>query len=129
MSAPKTKRTRKAAPAPVEAAPIVEEVSDPLPPTKVNLSDLWEMRLAQQEKRAAEAEAETARVTKLYVLLALDPKGRVLALEKKQAAAKHLAEKAETRALLAKKRIEGTLGRSMTGVAIDPETGEIAFQE
>lgn len=126
---PKTRRTRKAAPETVEVAPVVEEVEAPARPTKVNLLDLWEMRLAQQEKRAAEAEAEVARVSKLYVLLALDPKGRVLALEKKQDAAKHLAEKAETRALLAKKRIEGTLGRSMAGVAIDPETGEIAIQE
>lgn len=128
-AAPKTRRTRKPAPEPVTVAPVVEGVDAPAPPTHVKLHDLWEMRLAQQEKRAAEAEAEVARISKLYVLLAIDPKGRVLALEKKQATAQSLAEKAETRALLAKKRIEGTLGRSMAGVAIDPDTGEIAIQE
>lgn len=131
-AAPKTRRTRKTSPEPVEVVPVVEAAEasvPPAPPTHVKLHDLWEMRLAQQEKRAAEAEAEVARISKLYVLQAIDPKGRVVALENKQSTAKALAEKAETRALLAKKRIEGTLGRSMAGVAIDPDTGEIAIQE
>ena len=128
-AASKPRKTRKAASEMVAPEPVVSEAEAPVIPTKVNLHDLWEMRLAQQEKRAAEAEAEAARISKLYVLLAIDPKGRVLALEKKQATAVAQAEKAETRALLTKKRIEGTLGRSMAGVAIDPDTGEIAIQE
>ena len=127
----KTRRPRKAAEAPVEVEPVAlpaDPMPESSPPKRVDLADLWAMRLAHLEKRAAAADAEVARISKLYVLLAIDPKGRVLALEKKIETAKHQAEQAETRALLAKKRIEGTLGRSMVGVAIDPDTGEIVSQ-
>lgn len=121
----KTRRTRKAAPAAVEA--VVEPVPAPVAPSRVNLSDLWEMRLAQLERRALQAEAEVARMTKLYALEKLDKKGIVLSLEKKIETAKRQAEAAENRALIAKKRMEGTLGRSLTNVAIDPDTGEIVL--
>lgn len=129
MSAPRTRKTtRKAVPTPetVEVTPIVEPIAPIAPtPKRVDLKDLWEMRAGQLEKRAAEAEAEVARISKLYVLNILDPKGRVMALEKKLETAKRQAEQAETKALLAKKRIEGAVGRSLANVAIDPDTGEI----
>lgn len=129
-SVPKTRRTKKVpvAPAP-EVEPVVDradsstEVVEPV--KRVEMTDLWTMRLAQQEKRAALAEAETARISKLYILQAIDPKGRVMALEKKQAIAQKQAEQAENRALLARKTIEGKLGRKLEGLSIDPETGEI----
>lgn len=130
-SVTKTRRTKKVPVALVpEVEPVVEhEAETPAEvvemPKRVALTDLWTMRLAQLEKRAALAEAETARVSKLYVLQAIDPKGRVLALEKKQATAQHQAEQAENRALLARKTIEGKLGRKLEGLSIDPETGEV----
>lgn len=124
MSAAPIKRGRKkAAVAPVEveqAAPIT-----PPRPNRVNMSDLWEMRLAQMEKRALLAEAEVARMTKLYALEKLDRKGIVLALEKRQDTAKQKADSAETRIIAAKRRIESTIGRSLNNVAIDPDTGEV----
>lgn len=122
----RTRRTKKAAPAVVEA--VVEapaSVAPPALPNRVNLADLWEMRLAQLEKRALTAEAETARMSKLYALAKLDKQGIVLGLEKKIETAQRQAEAAENRALIAKKRMEGTLGRSLTNLAIDPDTGEI----
>ena len=122
----KTRRTRKAAPAVVEAVVEAPElVAAPALPSRVNLADLWEMRLAQLEKRALTAEVEVARMTKLYALSKLDKQGIVLGLEKKMDAAKRQAEAAENRALIAKKRMESTLGRSLTNIAIDPDTGEI----
>jgi len=89
------------------------------------MADLWEMRLAQMEKRALAAEAEVSRVMKLYALEKLDKKGIVLGLEKKQAAAQRQAEAAETKIIAAKRRIESTIGRSLNNVAIDPDTGEV----
>lgn len=126
----KPRRTSKKAPPAlpdaVEPEQAVEAAPEPAPvPRRVDMHDLWNMRLAQQEKRAALAEAETARVSKLYVLQTIDPKGRVLALEKKQATAQHQAEQAENRAILARKTIEGKLGRKLEGLSIDPETGEV----
>ena len=132
-STTRPRRSTKKAPAPVvEAvvepvveAPPVEAVEAKEVPSRVSLHDLWAMRLAQQEKRAALAEAETFRISKLYVLQAIDPKGRVLALEKKLATAQRQAEQAENRALMARKTIEGKLGRKLEGLSIDPESGEI----
>jgi hypothetical protein len=121
-AATKTRKPRKvkAAPVEVESAPVV-----PPRANRVSMSDLWEMRLAQLEKRALLAEAEVARMTKLYALEKLDKKGIVLALEKKIEKAQRLADSAETKAKLAKQRMESTIGRTLANVAIDPETGEV----
>lgn len=121
----KTRRTKKAATAVAEVAVPQAEVVVPSRPNRVNLSDLWEMRLAQLEKRLQLAEAETARMTKLYALEKLDKKGIVLGLEKKIENFKKQAESAENRELIAKKRMESTLGRSLANIAIDPDSGEI----
>ncbi len=119
----KPRRTRKVKEAPVEVEPTIAVV--PPRANRVSLSDLWEMRLAQIEKRALLAEAEVARVTKLYALEKLDKKGIVLSLEKKIEKAKRLADSAETKAKLAKQRMESAIGRTLANVAIDPETGEV----
>ena len=116
-----TTRKKKAVEAPVEAAPV-----EPSLPMRVSLADLWEMRLAQTEKRLAEAQAEASRFQRLYVLAKLDPKGLILGIEKKADDAKRSAEGAENRALIAKKRMEHTLGRPLTGLSIDPDSGEVA---
>ena len=123
-----SKRKTKAA---ASAAVAGTEVAAPLPgtATHVKLNDLWEMRLAQMERRALQAEAEVARMTKLYALEKLDKKGIVLSLEKKMATANKAAELAETRSLLAKKRMEGTIGRPLANVSIDPDTGEVVIPE
>lgn len=124
MSALKPTRRKKAPVVPIEvpqeAAP--EPVAAPL---RVSLSDLWEMRLAQADKRTAEAQLEAAKFSRMYALAKLDPKGIVLGIEKKLDSAKRDAEAAENRALIAKKRMEHTLGRPMTGLAIDPDSGEV----
>lgn len=120
----KTRKPRKAkaTPVEVESAPVAV-----VPPraNRVSMADLWEMRLAQLEKRACLAEAEVARITKLYALEKLDKKGIVLGLEKKIETAKRLADSAETRAKAAKSRMETTIGRTLANVAIDPDTGEV----
>ena len=125
MSAAPNKRGRKKAAPVVEEVVEVEEAVVPPRPNRVSMSDLWEMRLAQLEKRAAKAEAEVARMTKLYALEKLDKKGIVLSLEKKIEKAQRLADAAETREIAAKRRMESTIGRSLANVAIDPESGEV----
>ena len=129
------KRRKKSAPV-EEAAPVVvvavEEaplVAAPAPANRVALSDLWEMRLAQADKRTAEAQQEAARMSRLYILAKIDPKGLILAVEKKLDDAKKATESAENRALIAKKRMEFALGRSLTGLAIDPDSGEVISKE
>ena len=124
MSAAPNKRGRKKATPVVEEVVEVEEVIPPRP-NRVSMGDLWEMRLAQLEKRAAKAEAEVARMTKLYALEKLDKKGIVLSLEKKIEKAQRLADAAETREIAAKRRMESTIGRSLANVAIDPDSGEV----
>lgn len=131
MSAAPTKkrRTRKAA---VEAVPevvAVEAAPVPTAPTamRVNLADLYAMRMAQLEKRALKAEAEVARMTKLYALEKLDRKGIVLGLEKRIEQANAQVEAAENKELIAKKRMESAIGRSLSNVAIDPDTGEVVI--
>ena len=123
-AAPKTRRTRKPAAVPVEEAPVASEVVPPRA-NRVSMGDLWEMRLAQLEKRALLAEAEVARMTKLYALEKLDKKGIVLSLEKKIEKAQRQASAADTRATAAKRRMESAIGQSLANVAIDPDTGEI----
>lgn len=125
----RTTRRRASADAGRTAAPTVESpVASPVAPApmRVNLSDLWTMRLAQQERRAFLAEAEAARFRRLYALKVLDPKGTILAIEKKLEEAQKSAERAENQELIAKKRMEGTIGRPLARLAIDPDTGEIA---
>ena len=118
----KPRKTRKAKEVPVEVPPAAVK---PPRANRVSMSDLWEMRLAQLEKRAFLAEAEVARMTKLYALEKLDKKGIVLSLEKKIEKAKRLADSAEIKALQAKQRMESTIGRTLANVAIDPDTGEV----
>lgn len=124
-AAPTKRRTRRTAAAAVDDAVQTHEAVIPPRATKVSLADLWEMRLAQLEKRALLAEAEVARMTKLYALSKLDKKGIVLSLEEKIEKSKRLADAAETKALAAKSRMESTIGRTLANVAIDPDTGEI----
>lgn len=125
MSAPtRTRKKRVSQVTEVEQISAVPEVV-PAAPSRVSLADLWAMRLAQAEKKTAEAEMEAARMSRLYILAKLDPKGLVLGIEKKLEAAQKAAEAAENRSLIAKKRMEHALGRPLTGVAIDPDSGEV----
>lgn len=142
MAGDTKKRTRKKAVESVsapEALPSTETSSETPPTGRVSLNDLWAMRLAKADQRTAEVEkklaqakAEAARMARLYALLKLDPKGIVLGIEKQRSdaeaaekAAEKAIEKAENAALIAKKRMEASLGRPMQGVAIDPDTGEV----
>lgn len=141
----KKKRTVKRKVAASSEAVIDPAVSAALPPlpSRVKMHDLWEMRLAQQEKLTAEAEqraalllAQTHRISRLYVLAKLDPKGAILGYEQKEREAKELeaaaakrVEAAENKALIAKRRMEATLGRPMRNVGIDMNTGEVISPE
>lgn len=125
MSAQIKTRKKKAQPAPQIEVAEEPVVSAPSMPTHVSISDLWAMRFAQQEKKTAEAQADAARMQRLYVLAKIDPKGLVLGIEKKLDDAKAAVEAAENRALIAKKRMEHALGRQLTGLAIDPDSGEV----
>ena len=118
-----TRRKAKVVADPVEAA---VAPSAPAAPARVKLADMWAMRLAQQEKRAALAEEEAARFKRLYALRVLDAKGTVLAIERKMEEARKKAERAENQELIAKKRMEHDIGRSLANLAIDPDTGEVA---
>jgi hypothetical protein len=109
-----------------KAAEPVATPSAPPAPSRVKLADMWSMRLAQQERRAALAELEAAKFKRLYALKVLDPKGTVLSIEKSMEEARKKAERAENQELVAKKRMEHDLGRSMANLAIDPDTGEVA---
>lgn len=126
------KRRKKSAPVEAVMPSVAEPATSvvdvqplPAPANRVALSDLWEMRLAQADKRAAEAQQEAARMSRLYILAKIDPKGLILAVEKKLDDAKKATESAENRSLIAKKRMEFALGRSLTGLAIDPDSGEV----
>lgn len=116
----KSSRVKKVA-ATVE--PAASSAADPV--NHVKLSDLWAMRVAQAEKRAALAEAEAAKFKRLYALRVLDPKGTILGIEAKLDEAKKSAERAENRELIAKKRMEADIGRSLVNLAIDPDTGAV----
>lgn len=116
-----TRRKAKVEPV-AEAAP----AAAPAAPVRVKLADMWAMRLAQQERRAALAELEAAKFKRLYALRVLDVKGTILAIEKSMEEARKKAERAENQELVAKKRMEHDIGRSMTNLAIDPDTGEVA---
>ena len=131
MAAIIKRRKKSPPPEPMEPVAVVSDVPPAVPslPTRVALSDLWEMRLAQADKRTAEAQAEAARMSRLYALCKLDPKGIVLGIEKKLEGANKAVEAAENRALIAKKRMEHALGRPLTGLAIDPDSGEVISKE
>lgn len=118
-----TRRKAKVEPV-AEAAPAA--AAAPAAPVRVKLADMWAMRLAQQERRAALAELEAAKFKRLYALRVLDVKGTILAIEKSMEEARKKAERAENQELVAKKRMEHDIGRSMTNLAIDPDTGEVA---
>lgn len=129
MSAQTKTRRKKAQTATVEVIEPDTGVSTIPPPAslpmRVSMADLWEMRLAQADQRTAEAKADAARFQRLYALSKLDPKGIVLGIEKKLEDSRKALESAENRALIAKKRMEHTLGRSLAGLAIDPDSGEV----
>lgn len=137
----KKRPSRRKAPAAASTPSPTSSPAEETKPVRVKMADLWNMRLAQQEKFVAEAQqqtalqkAETERMARLYILAKLDPKGHVLACEERQqkakaeaeAAAKR-AEKAENRVLLTQKRMEDTIGRPIKNLGIDLDTGEVIF--
>lgn len=138
MAVETKKRVRKAPAKAAVEVPVAGEAASV--PMRVSLNDLWAMRLAKAEQKTAEvekklaqAQAESARMARLYALAKLDPKGIILGIEKQrdqaqtaEKAAEKAIEAAENRSLLAIKRMEAALGRPMRGLAIDPDTGEVA---
>lgn len=124
--------TSEAPQAPVEA-PVVAPAPAPAPkpaapagPPRVDVATFWRMQHAAASMRAAKAEAETARVKKLYILALLDTKNRVLDTEKEIDKAKKLAESHENTYLTFKRDLESRLGQPLANVAIDPDTGLVS---
>lgn len=95
-------------------------------PPRVDLPTFWRMQHAAASMRAAKAEAETARMKKLYILALLDTKNRVLDAEKEIDKAKKLAESHENTYLTFKRDIESRLGRPLANIAVDPDTGLVS---
>lgn len=126
----KSRKSRKPKAEVVPPEPVRAEVAPATAAApRVSLLDFANMRLGYAEMREAKAVAEQHRMARLYALSKIDPKGLILGLEAKRDGALKDAEKAENRALIAKKRIEATIGRSLEGVGIDPETGEVRFPD
>ena len=131
----KTQAVESVAPqAPVEApvvAPVVAPAPAPKPaapagPPRVDVATFWRMQHAAASMRAAKAEADTARLKKLYILALLDTKNRVLDAEKEIDKAKKLAESHENTYLTFKRDLESRLGQPLANVAIDPDTGLVS---
>lgn len=137
MTEKKNTRTRKTAAKPVEVAP-VETVAEPVVapaqkpaparPTHIDLSAFWQMQHAAMEAKLRNAEAEAARLRKLYILAMIDAKGRVTAQEKAQDEAKKQAEVAENRRISLMRSLERRLGCELSSVGIEPNTGEIQYR-
>lgn len=117
--------TTTEAPAPAPVAAPAPQISAPSGPPRVDTASFWRMQHAGASMRAAKAEAETARMKKLYILALLDSKNRVLDAEKEQDKARKLAEQHENTYLSLKRYLEERIGKPLANVAIDPDTGAV----
>lgn len=86
------------------------------------------MRAAAAEVKQREAEAETARLRKLYILALIDPKNRIADQEKAIDAAKKAGEAAENTRINIMRGLERQLGCSLSSVGIDPTSGEVQYK-
>lgn len=109
---------------PPKPAPVPVPVS--ATPPRVDPAAFWRMQYHGASAKAAKAEAEAARMSKLYVLALLDPKGRVAKIEKAlEDAQKQADQHARSQADL-KQAMEALLGKKLANIAIDPDTGDVS---
>jgi hypothetical protein len=110
-------------------APVASEPPTPAGPARTFLTahELMQLRLAEADVKSATAEKETARIRRLYFLALLDPKGTILAEEKKMAKKDSELKSAKDKFALIRLRLGHKLKVDFNKVGIDPETGEIVL--
>lgn len=113
--------------APVESVPVASEPAPPVPagPPRLTAHEIYQIRLAEAEIRTALAEKDAARLRRLYFLALLDPKGTVLAQDKKLAEKEALLREAQNRFKTLRAKVGNRLGVDMSKAGIDVETGEV----
>ena len=128
---PKRQHRRKSADlaatevAPVEPAPVASEPASTPTPPRLTTSEIFQLRLAEAEVRATVAETETARLRRLYYLALLDPKGTILAEEKRLGEKELSLREAQAKFTAIRSRIGSRLKVDMNKVGLDVETGEV----
>lgn len=100
----------------------------PVRPSRISLSDFWQMRAAAAEVKQRAAEAEAARMKKLYILALIDPKNRVSDQEKAIDTATKAGEAAENTRISIVRSLERQLGCALSSVGIDPFSGEVQYK-
>lgn len=108
----------KPVPAPVEKP---KEVAPP----QLTQAELFLLRVAQTELRAAKSEAEASKFRRLYILALLDPKGRVLAEEKTGKAADEAVKDATAKYVGTLQRASKRLGMDLSKCSFDADTGQV----
>ena len=128
---PKRQYRRKSAEqAAAEAAPVEpasaasEPASTPRAP-RLTPSEIFQLRLAEAEVRTAMAEKEAARLRRLYYLALIDPKGTVLAEEKRLGQKEIALREAQALFTALRARIGDRLKVDLNKCGLDVETGEV----
>lgn len=123
----------------VEVSAVVEKVSAPvvqpappqiekpkeLPPPQLTQAELFLLRMAQLELKAAQSEVEASKFRRLYILAMLDPKGRVLAEEKSGKAADAAVKDAQAKYLGTLQRASKRLQMDLSKCSFDADTGQV----
>ncbi len=116
----------------VESETVAETVAPPpvekpkeVPPPQLTQAELFLLRMAQTELRAAQSEAEASKFRRLYILALLDPKGRVLAEEKTGAAAAQAVKDASAKYVGTLQRASKRLGLDLSKCSFDADTGQV----
>jgi hypothetical protein len=109
----------------VEPAPVASEPASTPTPPRLTTSEIFQLRLAEAEVRATVAETETARLRRLYYLALLDPKGTILAEEKRLGEKELSLREAQAKFTAIRSRIGSRLKVDMNKVGLDVETGEV----
>lgn len=130
---PKRQHRRKSADraateaAPVDPAPVASEPASTPRTPRLTASEIFQLRLAEADVRASMAEKETARLRRLYYLALIDPKGTILAEEKRLAQKEAAVREAQARFAALRARIGGRLQVDLNKCGLDVETGEVVM--
>jgi hypothetical protein len=111
---------------PAASEPALSTTPAPAPvPLRLTASEIFQLRLAESEVRAATAEKESVRLRRLYYLALLDPKGTILAEEKRLAEKDRALREAQAKFSVLRERAGKRLGVDMNKAGVDVETGEV----
>jgi hypothetical protein len=92
---------------------------------RLTQNELFQLRLSEMEVRAATAEKEASRLRRMYYLSTIDPKGTILAEEKRMAEKDAALQAAKAKFSSLRTRIGTRLSVDMNKAGIDVETGEV----